>query len=1299
MYLFNLLTPVTIYNDFLSFYFSFSYDKDKIKDKWIKGIKSYTKKKDFTPEAMMAKSKAAAGMLTWVVAIVGYNAVAKNVEPLRIKVRNMEKAAAQGEKELAATQKLLGELEAELAILNTNFAKADAELQDLNEKATTMERRLTSASNLLEGLGSERSRWGEEGQKLQLNADRVVGDALLSASFLSYLGAFTYAYRSDMLDNTWSPDVEDRSIPMTTPYSVRDQLTTEATVQLWGSQGLPADSSSVQSGILTTRASRFPLCIDPQQQAVRWIKKKESQSNLTVKRFTDGDFMKHLELAVQFGNPFLFENVDTFIDPMIDPILEKNTFMQGPQRMIKLGDKVVEWDSEFRLYLTTKLANPHYSPEVMGKTMLVNYSVTVDGLAEQLLGVVVSHESPELNKQFVALVNDMAEMINEGVRLEDTLLHELANSEGNILDNQELIDTLGEVKAKSTEINIRLEEATFTKEKLLVTRNSYKSPAKRGSIMFFAIARLANIMTMYETSLNSFLVVFGRALDRAKTDMVFDNRLRNMTSEITKQAYDNTCMGIFERHKLMFAFQMTCMILDEAGTMNNTELNFFLKGDTSLDDAALPNPFTWVLPQGWKDLLKLSELYEDSPFEGIATIMSSNPEVWKAWYDLEMPEQSPLPMDYSDKLSRFQILSILRCLRPDRVYNAITLFIGGALGEQYVQPPVLDYDVIFDQSNCKVPMVFILSPGADPANDIVKLGTKLNYTGNHFKTLALGQGQGELAMRYLETGVSRGHWVLLQNCHLMLRWMPTLEVFLETHDNPHENFRLWLTTDPTDQFPLGILQRALKIVIEPPDGLKQNMRQTFSKVTQDVMDECSHEAYQPLIYVLAYLHAVVQERRKYGKIGWNVSYDFNESDFIISRRLIGLYLDKAIENQDELVPWNSLKYLVGSAMYGGRVSDDWDRRVLVTYVDEYMGDFIFDTNQKFYFSNAGYDYSVPDPGPVENYKKGVEDQPLVCSPSVFGLHSNAEISYYTNAARALWSNMLLMMPRTAGGGGGISREDFISNTAGDILEKVPDAIDVVILRKQLPKILSPAQIVLMQEVERWNKLVIFMAQSLADLRKAMTGEIGMSDSLEMLGDSIFNGQMPVQWKGLAPTSEKPLGSWINHFSGRSDQYSEWCDPERGEPAVMWLAGLHVPESYLTALVQEACRKRGWPLDKSVSYTSVTKLRSKDEVDAKLEYGCYVSGLFLEGASWDEERMILCPQPAKVLVCPLNLLQVIPVEANRLKLHGTLKTPVYVTPQRANAMQEGLVFDADLASAVHDSLWVLQGVCLTLNTDT
>ena len=99
--------------------------------------------------------------------------------------------------------------------------------------------------------------------------------------------------------------------------------------------------------------------------------------------------------------------------------------------------------------------------------------------------------------------------------------------------------------------------------------------------------------------------------------------------------------------------------------------------------------------------------------------------------------------------------------------------------------------------------------------------------------------------------------------------------------NPHEDFRLWLTTDPTDKFPMGILQRSLKIVTEPPDGLKLNMRATFSKIDNSMLEECPHWAFRPVLYVLAFLHAVVLERRKFGKVGWNVSYDFNESDFTI----------------------------------------------------------------------------------------------------------------------------------------------------------------------------------------------------------------------------------------------------------------------------------------------------------------------------------------------------------------------------------------------------------------------------------
>ena len=375
---------------------------------------------------------------------------------------------------------------------------------------------------------------------------RIIGDSLLGASFLSYLGAFTFEYRELLSSQMWAKDVLDRKIPVTTPFRLEDMLTSDAEKQMWASEGLPSDSSSTQNGMVTVRSSRFPVCIDPQQQAVTWIKNRESKRQLKVKTFNESDFMKHLELAVQFGAAFLFENVGEYIDPMIDPILEKNTYMQGPQKMILLGDKAIEWDDDFRLYLTTKLANPHYSPEIMGKTMIINYGVTMNGLAAQLLDQVVGHERPDLAIQFKQLVDEMSAMANTIVELEDNLLKMLADSTGNILDNEELIGALAETKEQATEISIKLEESTKTKEELNATRLTYMSTAMRGSILYFSVARLIAIMNMYETSLNSFLVVFLRSLRVAKRDQILEKRLGYMTEEVTAQVYNYTCTGLFE---------------------------------------------------------------------------------------------------------------------------------------------------------------------------------------------------------------------------------------------------------------------------------------------------------------------------------------------------------------------------------------------------------------------------------------------------------------------------------------------------------------------------------------------------------------------------------------------------------------------------------------------------------------------------------------------------------------------------------------------------------------------------------
>ena len=798
--------------------------------------------------------------------------------------------------------------------------------------------------------------------------------------------------------------------------------------------------------------------------------------------FNDPDFLKQLELAIKFGFSFLFKDVDEYIDPVIDNVLEKNIKGSGNRRYVVLGDKEVDYDSNFKLYLNTKLANPRYTPAVFGKAMVINYTVTLKGLEDQLLSVIVGYERRELEEEREKLIQDTSDNKKLLKDLEDTLLRELATSTGNMLDNTELVQTLEDTKSKATEVFEKLRQSAVTAADIDKVRDGYRPAARRGAVLFFVLAEMAVINTMYQYSLSAYLQVFNHSLRKSLPDSLLQKRLKNIIDTLTHNVYNYACTGLFETHKLLFSFQMTIKIQESDGTLNREELNFFVKGNMSLEKSHRPKPHAWIPDQGWEDIQRLMCVTPDT-FGSLADDVERNEKAWKVWFDHDTPETAPFPGRYKDSLNDFQQLLLLRCFRVDRVYRAVTNFVTARMGEKYVTPPVVSFEAILEQSTPHSPIVFILSPGADPAADLQKLAERSGFGGNRLKFLAMGQGQEKVALQLLETAVSRGHWLMLQNCHLLVRWLKDLGKALERVIKPHPDFRLWLTTAPTPEFPIGILQRSLKVVTEPPNGLKLNLRNTYHKITHSALNNCPHLKFSSLVYVLAFFHAVVQERRKYGKIGWNVPYDFNESDFRVSMQLMDTYLTKACDNNDDKTPWNSLKYLIGEVMYGGRAIDDFDRRVLKIYMDEYMGDFIFDTFQPFHFyKNEEVDYCIPDGSHKDDYVDVIENLPLANTPEIFGLHSNAEISYYTLAAKDMWKQLVELQPQTGEGTSGISREGFIGGVASDIQGKLPPLFELDRIRKKMGQ-LTPTSVVLLQELERWNKLVKRMSVSLLQLQR------------------------------------------------------------------------------------------------------------------------------------------------------------------------------------------------------------------------
>ncbi|KAL0245903.1 hypothetical protein GEMRC1_007120 [Eukaryota sp. GEM-RC1] len=525
-------------------------DKDNLGESNVRKVLKYYKTVGFNEEDISKISFAAGKLFVWVNGMVNYHKIFKDVEPRRNAVAAAEQSLIEASQELEVTKQELENLSKQLKSLDEQYTKARREQNELKELAAIQEKQLNTAKKLIDGLGSERVRWAEKMKELEDSREKLVGDCLLVSAFLSYSGPFNYDFRSILMD-LWIKDLTELGIPFSSPFKLEEHLTDDVEITRWNKESLPSDELSIQNGLLSTKGSRWPLCIDPQMQAVSWIKNKEEK--LKIGSFSSPNFIRDLEQAINFGFPFLFENIDEFVDPVINSILERNFFIQNGQEFVNFNDKVIPVSPDFRLYLTTKLSNPHYSPEVQGQVILINFTVTQKGLAEQLLNEVVSYERSDLAEQRSTLVSEMSEMKTTLQELEDSLLRELVNSEGDILGNEDLILTLEEAKKNATAVKASLEQSKITAAQIAEACSLYLPAATRGSILFFCMSSMANISTMYEYSLSSFLEVFKESLSQAATSISLSDRLINIIETLTSNVYTYTCLGLFGSHKLLFS--------------------------------------------------------------------------------------------------------------------------------------------------------------------------------------------------------------------------------------------------------------------------------------------------------------------------------------------------------------------------------------------------------------------------------------------------------------------------------------------------------------------------------------------------------------------------------------------------------------------------------------------------------------------------------------------------------------------------------------------------------------------------
>ena len=1197
------------------------FDRNSLDEEVMSKISPYISMQKFHPEVVRYASSAAEGMCRWVRAMYKFYHVNKEINPKRESLAKAEQNVTEMSRLLNIKQAELKEIEDYINKLKIKLEMQIGEKNALISEIHAVEIKLIRAERLIGQLSGEKETW--RNRVSQYNADivNILGDVLLSAAVVSYLGAFILSYRDQILYKNWVPYLDSLTeINHSTNFTLAKVVGEPALIQKWIMSGLPTDKVSLENALIIQYTLNWPLIIDPQGQASKWLNKMFHQSKAAYykRKLDSSDFMSVLENTMFMGSILIIEDLKESIDPVLDPLLLKQWYMQDSATVIKIGDSAKQYDTAFKLYMLSSYANPHFSPEVSTKVTLLNFSITEDGLAEQLLEIVCRKEMPKDTQERDQLILQSVEFTKNLQAFEDKILEMLFAGGPKILDNEELIDSLTKSKELSNEVEKKLANARQAEQRIFSVQSNYMPACEQSAVLYYCVSDLANIELMYQFSMKWFVYIFKKAINEAERSKDTSERVKHLILKFRELIYIGTYPALKESDKVVFSFLVSTRLQMFEKAIQPWQWKFFLTGLCGIAEPR-DNIVPFLSDKAWREILQLN-----SQIPGLCDHIVAHQDKWKEFlmHDkvfTHLPSFEEYSQMIPDPLNKQPIINrllIIRALKPESIETAMKCYIKSILGEKYLQPIIFSPATIYKDTSPFKPLIFILTPGTDPQSMIKRHTNEIAVT---LVSVSLGKGQGARAEKLIEECARDGKWMLLQNCHLALSWLPRLELLLEDlssetkRPNVHKNFRLTLTAAPNDNFPVSILKKSVKAVSQLPSGLIPSLLGIYSGISDSKEETWFYNAstkpdyWRKLYFCLNFFHCAIRERILYGPIGWNIKYEFSESDLRISSRQLLQMI-----NQFPTPPFDALCYLTAECNYGGKVTDDWDRRTLiVTLRSFYNHEMLGETTP--IVQVPGYIFpQVADPAGIMSAIKGF---PQVQTPELFGLHPNADISRSRREGYEVCSRLLALQPKAVV----TSYEEqktSILFMCDMIISKVARPFDVEAALVKYPvSYYESMNTVLVQELNRYNNLINIITSSLKVLKKIYEGTMLITVEYEVLGQSMLKNKVPEAWSKYSFLSNKSLLAYIDDLKKRIDFFDSWI--EKGRPKVFWMSGFFFTQAFLTATLQENARKKKLPIDTlTFTFEVINELPS-----ARPENGEYVSGLYLEGARWNGESLV------------------------------------------------------------------------------
>jgi dynein heavy chain len=1308
----------------------------------------------------------------------------RDVIPKQQKVEIMSKKFAEAMAKLEVQQKKKAEVLEEKRRLEESLADVRLKKDNQQEILNRMAKKVNGAKQLIESLKGEKTRWSEDSKRFDQEKKQLLGDAAICAAFIAYAGPFNYTFRTTVLiSSLFRGDVEKRGIPYTDELNIEEFLVDEPTKNEWLMSKLPSDTLSIQNAILVTTSSRYPLLIDPQDQAKNWLVNMypsilAEKHVYQMATFCGKRFETYCNSLLGIECQIMIEGIENDVDTTLDPILERQFVGKknstAKLKKIMINGQQVDFDERFKMFLLCKLINPHFTPELAAKTTIIDFCVTAIGLEQQLQAIVISKEQRTLEETLKQILSDITKNKNSLLQCQKEILDNL-NKEGNLLDNEDIVIVLNNSKTQAEDNTKKIKEAEEKKIDINQKREKYLPVATRGSVLYFSIVQMQEISKMYSTSLQQFLELFNYSIDNAIPSNNTEQRVKFIVKKLTEHVYKYIVRGLFEKHKTAFILLVCFKILTEekiegSYLLKPQDISFFIKCGGVINSINEPDcPYDFLGAKGEKkpkeylNLLAISRYkYNETHtyFQRLPDKLSSEPEKFKTFYNAQDCENY-VPYDdlynHNKKLASFLKLIFVRAMREDRTIICATQhFIPTILDDKdFLNPYPEEIKDIYNITNATTPILFLLSAGADPSTNIENLAKKKN---KHIDSISMGEGVLEIAVSIVETCRQTGDWVYFQNCHLGLDFMSKLDIMLKNTElewNPE--MRIWLSCEPRNEFPIGLLHQSLKVTNEPPKGIKAGMLKTYSSVvTAEKLDIFEYKEWKNLVFALSFIHSLVIERRKYGALGFCVPYDFNNSDLEASILFVEKQFSRESDLPDkkppsEMINFKTLTNVVSNILYGGRIFDLKDESLFKTIVSSYLEDPAFkQPNYSFYPTpkdkvdpkNRTAEYKIPDNlKEITDYIAHISKFPTVDPPQVFGLHGSADMTFRLKEFSELLNTITAALPKDGAGGGGASKEDEVKPKVEAMLDAFPPFFNEKEYRDTINKysfmnigvgLEVPLNNVLLQEIKDIEVILELVKKSLKDIKDALAGTLLMTETITECIDSLYLIKPPNIWMFDANGSEiswlsPNASSWFEGLKIRAEKLREWLSCNNDQRPAFYLPGILKPQGFLAAFRQEFFKlKKKSPgnakefeklaLDQidlvytpdrtETDPTKLTKnLKGKDRMESILIYGLYIEGAIWGGGS-KEGYLADDPDPnSRNTIIKFPVITVKGTIVNENKGVNTLgpsnasySCPLYKYPKRTDKY---LITDIKLkinGSDQDDKFWQRRGVALLCNKD-